>query len=379
MEEDIKKNNTGGVKFKTLDAVRALATMMVFIFHAGYLLPSFINQSNKFGLGKFIYVGGTVGVSVFFVLSGFLLFYQMYKKKEGLDAEKVKDYTRKRLLRILPLYYFSLFFIVFVFKRDMIFAQDGLRSIIYNLFFIRGIKGANGGGTITINPVYWSLIVEMHFYFFLPIFYYIFNKYKKVSLFFILALLGILYRIIIVTKLGNPSMQLLRFTPANFDFFAFGMLGAYLYVNHSKLLNFLGKAHSQIICLSVFLLFIYFYDLDFLPTLSYIFAATLLGIITILCILSFLSNEQSFLGKLFTSTPVLFVGKISFSIFIWHTVVINQFGGTALSSATQFILDAFVTLVVSTISYYAIEAPFLKLKSKFDSRAKKLMLTDSVF
>ncbi len=360
-------------RIKTFDAVRAVATMAVFLFHAGYLLPFYSDSVTDYfspvtfiNLHKLVYVCGTVGVSIFFVLSGFLLFYQMYKGGEQMDAKKLKDYIRKRLLRILPLYYFSIFFIVFIFRQDILFADGGIKAIIYNLFFIRGIH-ADGASKITINPVYWSLIIEMHFYFILPIFYYFFYKYQKILWFLMLAVMGIAYRSILVLFVSNPTMQLLRFTPADLDFFAFGMMGAYFYVRYNRRLEFLGRNYFQWTVLAAFFLFIYFYNLNFSPTIAYVFAPTLLGAITTLVIISFLINERSFLVRTATCWPILFIARISFSVYIWHAILIGQIEHLAINNLSKFFLSIISTLALATATYYLVEAPFLKIKSKKQS------------
>lgn len=369
-------------RIKTFDAVRGLATLIVFVFHTGYLLPfadaTVRNRYSEFTFinwHRAVYILGTVGVSIFFVLSGFLLFYQLYKNKEKLTRKKLWVYSKKRMLRIFPLYYFSLFFIIFFLKADIFLMEDGFRSIIYNLLFVRGI---NGGGSITINNVYWTLIIELHFYILLPIFYYFFCKYKKITTFLILVLLGLVYRVSVAVFLDNPSMQFLRLTPANFDFFAFGMLGAYLYIEQVKWLSFVKKNIFQFFISFVFLLFIYLYDLDFLPTLSYIFAPTLFGIITTLVILSFTSNENSSLAKAFNSRPLLFLAKISFSVYVWHTIVIEKVENLAIANGEKFLLISLITLIISTATYYLVEYPFLKYKeNRFKTSSLGVKLSKS--
>ena len=354
------EKETGKIYF--LDSVRAIATLAVFMFHAGYLLV--YPQNKVLNLVRFVTYGGTVGVSMFFVLSGFLLFYQMYKKEEALTRAELWNYAKKRMLRILPLYYFSLFFIILFLRPYILTAPDGLRSILFNLVFLRGIKGANGGGTITIDPVYWTLVIEMHFYFLLPIFYYIFFKFKNIRPFLAVILLGFGYRMALVAFVHNPTMQMLRFTPANFDFFAFGMLGAYLYTHRVKWLESIGKGYIQALLIVVFILFVRFYDLDFNPTFSYVLAPVFLGLIIALGMLSFIANNRTLLSKFLTSAPIPFIAKISFSVYIWHALVIQKVDYLLISNNAKFFLSVIITLIVSTISYYVVEAPFLRLKPK---------------
>ena len=177
-----------------------------------------------------------------------------------------------------------------------------------------------------------------------------------------IAIPGIVYRVLLSTVFDNPSMQLLRFTPANLDFFAFGMLGAYLYVRRAEWLTRLSRPITQISLLALFLVFIHLYDLDFKPGLAYIFAPTFLGFITATLMLSWLLNPGTRLVRALSWTPIIFIAKISFSIYIWHTLVIEKLEPLAMGGVAKFFLSALITLVVSTITYYTIEAPFLKKK-----------------
>ena len=262
------------------------------------------------------------------------------------------------------LYYISLFLIVFTWRHQLLLSADGIRAIIYNVFFVRGLKSATGGGSLTINPVYWTLVVEMHFYILLPIFYAIWYRSKKIWLFLAFATLGIGYRLALITLLHHPTNQLMRLTPSNFDFFAFGMLGGYLYVDKKQWASWLGKIWVQLSLLSIGVLFVYFYDLTFAPTISYLFAPTIFGALAAMIIFSFLCNEQSFLVKIFSVRPVRFIAKISYSIYIWHAIVIDVIEHTALQSSTKFGLDIVLTVFVSTASYYVIERPFLRYQEK---------------
>jgi peptidoglycan/LPS O-acetylase OafA/YrhL len=78
---------------------------------------------------------------------------------------------------------------------------------------------------------------------------------------------------------------------------------------------------------------------------------------------SFLANERTLPGRLLTAAPMLFIAKISYSIYIWHTLVINYFEKTALANMEKFWLSAGATVLVSAASYYVIEKPFLRYKT----------------
>lgn len=343
-------------RLKTFDTVRATAAMMVFLFHAGYLLHFAEAGYNRFpstgiiNWTRAVWISGTVGVNLFFVLSGFLLFYQLYKKREPLSRDSIKQYVKKRLLRILPLFYFSTLAIIFIFRPNILTTDGGIQAAIYNLslFIIFTVPAK------IINPVSWTLIMEIHFYLALPIFYYFFHKRQRIFWFFVIIGFGLFYRAILVTLVDQTS----RYTPANLDFFAFGMLGAYLYVTAPWIKN-LGRHYIQLLLLLTFGFFVYMYDLDFKPTLAYVLAPTFFGLITTTCMLSFLANEQSLLARITNSRPILFIAKISFGIFLWHGVIIEQVQQLPISNLPKFYISLVFTLVLATITYYTIEAPFI--------------------
>ncbi len=151
----------------------------------------------------------------------------------------------------------------------------------------------------------------------------------------------------------------MRLTPANFDFFAFGMLGAYLYAQRSRYIQWLGKVELQAALIVAFFLFIFFYNLEFYQTSAYLFAPSLLGCVTTLLMLSLLLRTTA-LVRILTVSPIIYLAKISYSVYIWHTIVIIQFGALSLNNTAKFFLIAGVTLLVSTVTYYFVEAPFVK-------------------
>lgn len=106
-----------------IDCLRILAVLMVLTVHVrGYLhnVPTVI--SKVFGLGAY-------GVALYFVISGFLAYSSVIKSKN------FKDYSRKKAVRILPMYYISLFFTFIV--GGVIFKEYPISwEWVYHLFFL---------------------------------------------------------------------------------------------------------------------------------------------------------------------------------------------------------------------------------------------------
>ncbi|MDB4274068.1 acyltransferase, partial [Algibacter sp.] len=101
-----------GIYLPGLHGLRAIAAVLVIITHvelfkAKWGLPNLYNY-------KLIQDFGTIGVDFFFVLSGFLITYLLFKEKEKYNKVSVKSFYIRRVLRIWPLYYFVLILVFFI-------------------------------------------------------------------------------------------------------------------------------------------------------------------------------------------------------------------------------------------------------------------------
>src|SRR5215471_7112050 len=145
-----------------LDGVRALAFLLVFELH--------INHSGVWGDGNNAFLSaffslGATGVTLFFVLSGFLLFLpyaqaMLFEK----DWPKSKIYYLRRILRIFPGYFFSLFILV-IFTKPYFIQPHNWSKLIPFLTFTMGFYNSSG----LINGPYWTLAVEFQYYLILPL------------------------------------------------------------------------------------------------------------------------------------------------------------------------------------------------------------------
>lgn len=89
-----------GQKLKSLEIYRGIAALMVVLFHYHFYMTEYLNKSPTMAR---IFEGGHAGVEFFFVLSGFII-YLIHSKDIG-DPDSARDFLRKRMIRILPLYW----------------------------------------------------------------------------------------------------------------------------------------------------------------------------------------------------------------------------------------------------------------------------------
>ncbi len=152
-----------------LDGIRAIACLSVVMFHINLIttrdFPLWVPQSAPSLISALAFSGDT-GVTLFFVLSGFLLFLPYARVllfDEGTWPSIWQFYIR-RILRILPVYYLSLILMVLLFHPEYL-RMDHLKQW---LFFLTMFMDSSATTYKQINGPFWTLAVEWQFYLFLP-------------------------------------------------------------------------------------------------------------------------------------------------------------------------------------------------------------------
>jgi peptidoglycan/LPS O-acetylase OafA/YrhL len=145
-----------------VEALRGVAIALVVIFHLNGILRFRFDQIGRdVSLpGAFVWAGHT-GVSLFFVLSGFLLVAPFLREARGGEPVDRRAYFVRRALRILPLYW------LVVATASVVLSGDLLRGVPY-FFFLNSLPGV----APTLWPfsgVWWSLATEAQFYLVLPL------------------------------------------------------------------------------------------------------------------------------------------------------------------------------------------------------------------
>ena len=171
-----------------LDHLRALAIILVFVYHYGVLFPH-PGWTNR--IGKF----GWTGVDLFFVLSGYLIASQLFAGIKKGEPIRLQKFFLKRFFRIIPAY---LLVVAIYFLFPAVREREGLAPIWRYLTFTQ-----NFGLDLTRAGAFshaWSLCIEEQFYFFLPLILMVlvyFNWIKRGYLFlgglFVFGFLARLY------------------------------------------------------------------------------------------------------------------------------------------------------------------------------------------
>lgn len=333
-----------------IDGLRAVAVLSVILFHADITGFS----------------GGYIGVDVFFIISGYLITTIIINEKEKNTFSLVQFYIN-RARRILPLLYLVLIFstiVAYIVLPPLYlyyFSQSLLSAISFlsNVYFY--MKTGYFSPSSEQFPLLhtWSLAIEEQFYLIFPFLMITLWSLRKKIQFIILLSLGITSLIFSNYLISNNEIDMnfyLIFSRA-WELLAGSIIALVLLnitITHSwrnDLFSFFG---FSLILLSVF----FFTKLTVSSTLF-----MLIPIIGTLMIIVY-CDENTFIGKLLSTKFLVFIGLISFSLYLWHfpifafMKVTSTWNNSTLSVVLALIFTLVFTLVFSVFSYKYVEKLF---------------------
>ncbi|MCB0740798.1 MAG: acyltransferase [Chitinophagaceae bacterium] len=361
--------------FPNLDGLRFFSFLIVFCSHIFATKYGYIKNSEwwQFFKGR-LFNDGDLGVSFFFVLSGFLITYLLIKEKELTGKIHVTSFYVRRTLRIWPLYYFCVLFgfLIFPILKDFFgqVSNETADPFLCSLFLNNFNTVFNGPPDSSILAVLWSVAIEEQFYLIWPIFFYLVDPTKYKYIFFGVITFSLVYRIIYFPGAINTI------TPGVISDMAIGGLGAYLSIASVSFLRKIENANKWIHFLPyIFLAIILYYRND-------IFITPFL-VITRRIIVSFffiwIILEQNFakhsLFKISKFKTISILGKYTYGLYCLHTIalliVVTGLDKLGLNKHSwelwvfEFPFAMVLSILFAYFSYHYFEKRFLKLKDKF--------------
>lgn len=349
--------------FKELDGIRGIAAIMVMFFH---FFQSLESKNQFLIILKKLSVFGQTGVSLFFVLSGFLITRILLNTKQS--SSYFFNFYVRRSLRIFPLYFLFLiifYFIIPLFEKTPIVP---FRSQIYFWVYLQNVA-------MTFNwrnsgPVhFWSLAVEEHFYLFWPFLIYFLDKNKIKILIILLIILALLTRFILIKN----NYPVFYFTLSRMDELAVGAILALLeregrlkFKDANKFLLLIGLLIIPTIALWTFTTGL---GLDAIQISKFILLSfsyfSLIGLVLTL-------KDTNWFKKILRLKELSYTGKISYGLYVYHPLCfyfLNTY--TKLNSVLiSFVLSFALTYVIASLSYYLFELKFILLKNNFKYRER---------
>ena len=425
LEDGKPKNNIA-----VLDGVRGTACLLVIAYHIGLLTSRetkiWVPVGPDHPLFSSIVFEATSGVTLFFVLSGFLLFLP-YAKSLLFDNAwpAARLFYLRRGFRIIPAYYVCLFIIVLLSQHQYLQRAHLKELGLFLTFFMDSTNATNH----QLNGPFWTLAVEWQFYLLLPLFAWGMSlivkhgslKWRLWKLAFCLAALiswGVLTRYggLYFALFQSRSIIVPRSTLNIFIFFLYGTSGKCLEdfavgmlisvcYTYARSLPADHPFNSQLRRMSIWLwrlgilllLFIALWHFDranfntwpFLnwivrsgPFLNYYDWLSELGLSLGfgLCVIAILFGPAG-LQRTFTWNPLRWIGLISYSMYMWHlplllfflTNVGIHFRGwnAALVWAIYWGWVLVVIIPFSFLAYLFVEKPWMRLGERFRPRTVK--------
>lgn len=304
-----------------------------------------------------VFLKANVGVSYFFILSGFIMIVA-YHKKARIDY---KDFYRNRFARIYPLYVVGLMLYLVTRYSDF--------SLYKAFLYLMGIQSWIPGKALVLNFPGWSISVEFLFYLLFPWLYnYFYSKGNK-SIWVIAVLIWIGTQFFTNLYVDSHaykgphtmSHEFSHYFPLwHVNEFLIGNLAGLFFVKNRKEKNY--DIAVTLIFIGI-LLSLIFIPLNFHNGLMALLFVPLIYLI---------SSNNGLLTKVFSLKPLEFLGEISYAIYIIHIPVLYILRSVlwdyfqTYQSNTVFWIYLIVLMIVSVIFYRFIEKPardYLKRKA----------------
>jgi peptidoglycan/LPS O-acetylase OafA/YrhL len=339
-----------------LDGARGLAVILVMLFHLH--IP---------GLAL-----GWAGVPLFFCLSGFLITGILISNKNKPFSEYIGNFLLNRSLRIFPLFYA---YLIVNFLMLLILGKSTDGYIWFALYLQNYIIGLTGETPGLLGHT-WSLAIEEQFYWLWPIAIFFIKDKFYTKTFVSLIVISMLSRIVIY-NLTNHSPYMINVTLIScVDMLVLGSFFAKIKDEKNA-----GKISIVMAAFGIITTFYAIHSVGYSSFWSpeewagkcwYLFTALGMTFSPLIYLLYKLDKcgKDIFLTKLFTSKALVYTGKISYGLYMWHILcfyavdmIFDKMGmqKSGFIWATTSLMLAFV---VSTISFYAFEIHFLNLKNK---------------
>ena len=365
------------VYFENLDGLRFFSFLSVFLFHSFHTEYDYISDASMYSfVSRDIFGNGNLGVNFFFVLSGFLITYLLIEEKKLNGQINIPKFWIRRILRIWPLFYFSVFFgfVIFPILKEL-FGQvpNETADPIYYLFFINNFNFISEGlPDASVLGVLWSIAVEEQFYFLWPLILFIF----PIRLYWLPFALIIAISLVFRGMFDSYTMHEYHTLSCISDM-TIGALGAWLISEKRGLKQqVVNLSKSQIIAIYLLLLLVFLFrdEVLFSNYIIRIFERLFISIIILAVILeqNYSKNSLFKLSKLKTISKL---GIITYGLYclqfigILSTTTVSRLLGLNTSLWQVLLLETSialsVTIILARLSYIYFESPFLKLKKRF--------------
>jgi len=346
-----------------IDGLRAIAVISVIFYHAQIEL-----------LNHKLFLGGFIGVDIFFVISGYLITSIILKELLITGKFSFPKFYERRIRRILPallLIMLASLPLAWLYLLPTSFV-DFSKSILYSLGFGSNFYFHFSGeeyGAISgfFKPLLhtWSLSVEEQYYILFPIILLISLRFFK-NYIIIIFLIGFLLSLIIADwgSKNYPSLTFYILPTRGWELLAGSILAYYeLKLGHRSQNKILNIVLPYIGLFLILISILFFNDGTRHPSLI-----TLPPIIGV-CLIIWFTSKKKLVTNILSSKILVGIGLISYSLYLWHYPVFAYARITDFAQGDIFrkIFIALIIIILSILSYFFVERPARNKKNQFSS------------
>lgn len=330
---------------KDIDILRAVAVLLVVVFHAD----------------KTLLTGGFIGVDVFFVISGFLITSIIYPQICAREFSFLNFFI-KRAKRLLPastaMMITTLLVFAYIYPANLFqnVVEAGLSSMLFmsNIYFWQTSGYFAASNELQPFLHTWSLSLEEQFYFLWPSLL-ILGRSLSLKLRLALILVGLIVSLVLSTILIPSTESFIGYyvLPTRFYELGIGAIAAiYLIETQQQYIWSKNKITKDF-----GLLIIFASAVSLTPESAF---PGYLALFPVCGALLFIGSKQSGLvSRILHNSPMLFVGLISYSLYLWHWPIITAIKWLFIElSWLHYCVYIFSSLSLAYLSYRFIETPF---------------------
>jgi peptidoglycan/LPS O-acetylase OafA/YrhL len=345
-----------------LDGLRGCSAWLVVLAHVG-LLP--------FGFG-------TLGVAIFFVLSGFLITWLLLGERDSTGSISLRNFYVRRTLRIFPAFYVFWVLQVLTFKvtQQPIHGPEIAAAFFYYYDYYAGLASHFGWTLTHIMGPTWSLGVEEKFYLLWPWCFALCVGRPKLLIKIAagIVLCTWVYRILGVSFTNLPVDYFSYAFDCRLDNIMIGCLLALLVKNggHGRLWTALAPAPAWAFVTTLALAGMALLNGSF-PRFYASIGLSISAVLIVILFVQVISWSSHALLSWLDSPVMRFFGQTSYSMYLYHWPIIFlvQYFLGGVRWKYQLIAILFGTVIAAFLSFQCIETPFLRLKRRFESGAPR--------
>lgn len=316
----------------SLDGLRGLAALLVVGAHIGFIFPA---------TAQHLVTMGDEAVGLFFALSGFLMAH-LYGSRP-VTRENVLDFLASRFARIYPVYLVA---VVFVAMLSSMQNLDFVQPISGGADFVRHVFLLGSSG------VFWSIPPEIQFYLLFPVLWLCLAQPQRYSG----MIVGLTVVVVVdgLVELPGPGIMLVSKLP----YFLFGALAGMTHSYWSSWVPSTITGISTLFLLAVFFTYRHIFpgfSPEFWSLQSAVAAAVIVGLV---------ARQPPIAADVLAAAPVRFLGKISFSLYLFHVPImfLTRLTFDALMPESMLIVvTLFIAVVGAWFIHETIEAPGRRL------------------